>query len=153
LTQYDAATEKQLRFIEGFSWMFRVVEPTAFLVVALVMNPKGVQAKAGNEIMLYLLLGVSLLAPLAMSLVTKSAIQSGRAKRGPDVTPADIFQLLSVSQTSCVAWIYIFGLVVFMITGKFAYMLCFYPIGIAWSFVYWPTRAKYERLMEKLNQP
>jgi hypothetical protein len=153
LTQYDAATEKQLRILKLITWMLMFVGPAAYLVVALVMDSKGVQARAGNEMMLYLMLAVSLLSPLVLPLVTKSVIRSERAKRGPEVTPAQIFQVVSIVQMSCVEAIYIYGLVVFQLTGKIAYMLCFYPIGIAWSFVYWPKREKYERLVEKLNQP
>jgi hypothetical protein len=153
LTQYDDATEKQLRVLKLITWAMMVVAPIVYLVVAQVIDSKGIEARAGNEVLLYLLLVVSLLSPLVMPLVTNSVIRSTRAKIGPGVTPAQIFQSLSIVHMACVEAIYIYGFVVFQLTGKFTNMLYFYPIGIAWSFVYWPRREKYDRLVEKLNQP
>jgi hypothetical protein len=153
LTQYDDATKKQFMILRIITWMFMFVGPIAYLMVAQVMASKGLGARAGNELMLYLLLAVGLLSPLVMPLVTNSVIRQERAKKGPEATPAKIFQAVSIVRMSCVEAIYIYGFIAFQLTGKFVNMLYFYPIGIAWSLVYWPRRSRYEELLEKLNRP
>lgn len=154
MNQYDEPTEKQLRVLKIITWMFLVVAPCVYLVIAFSMITTGIEARAGNELMLYLLLVVALLnvgvaAPVIVSAETrkfKAGAYQGR-------TPVHFFFTLSIIQMAMVEAVYIFGLVAFLVTGKFFNMLCFYPIGIAWSFVYWPRRSRYQELLEKLNRP
>ncbi len=153
MSQNDEQTDKQRRVLRLITWMFLVVMPIAYLMAAQQIDAKGVQARAGNDVLLYLLLVVGALSPLMIPLVTNSVIRGERAKKGQGLPPAQIFQQLSIVQMAFVEAIYIYGFIVFNLTGKFTYMLYFYPIGIVWSFVYWPKREKYDRLLEKLKQP
>jgi hypothetical protein len=127
--------------------------PLCYLFIARQFSIQGIQAKAGNDLAFYLLLVVAILSPLLAPIVTNSMIRGGRASKRGVKTPVEMFQTLSIIQMSYVGAIYVYGFVIFMLTAKFSYMLYFYPIGIAWSFVYWPRREKYTQLLEKLNQP
>ena len=48
---------------------------------------------------------------------------------------------------------YIYGLVVFMISADLSRMLWFYPIGVFWTLIYWPTRARREKIASKGGEP
>jgi len=67
-------------------------------------------------------------------------------------SPVHLYFMLSIIQMAMVEAIYVYGFIVFILTARLTYMLYFYPIGIAWSFVYWPRREKYTQLLEKLNR-
>jgi hypothetical protein len=153
LTQYDAATEKQLGILKLITFVLMVMAPVLYLYIAWQLDTQGLRAKAGNDLLLYLLLVISILSPLVIPVVTSGVIRAERARGEQMMTPAQLFQKLCIIQMSMIEAIYIYGFVVYNITGTISYMLYFYPIGIAWSFVYWPKREKYERLVEKLNQP
>ena len=154
MSQFDAQTEKQLGVLKIITWAFMFVGPVAYLIIAQVLSSKGIEARAGNEVLLYLLLVVSLVSVVvAAPIIARMEIQKYRSGAYRGRSPVQFFVTLSIIQMAMVEAIYIYGLVVFFITGKFTYMLYFYPIGIASSFIYWPKREKYERLVEKLNQP
>ena len=152
MSEYDEKTEKQLMILRFITWAMMVVAPLCYLFIAFQFDAQGIQAKAGNDLLIYLLLAIGLLSPLVIPVVTKGVIQAERRK-GWQEPPAQLFQRLSIIGMAMVEAIYIYGLVVFLLTGKFTNMLYFYPIGIVWSFIYWPKREKYDRLLEKLNQP
>jgi hypothetical protein len=135
-----------------FTWVMMVIAPLIYLHIAWLLDTQGLRAKAGNDLMLYLLLVVSLLSPLVLPLVTNGVIKAARTKRSQE-TGAQLLQRLSIIQMALIESIYIYGFIAFNLTGKFAYIFYFYPIGIAWSFVYWPRREKYTQLLEKLNRP
>jgi len=153
LTQFDEQAEKQLRVLKIITWAMLVVAPLVYLFIARQLTIQGLQAKAGNDLAFYLLLTVALLSPLVTPFITNGVIRAERANKGPEKNPAQIFQSLSIVQMAMIEAIYVYGFVVFVLTAKFTYMLYFYPIGIAWSFVYWPRREKYTQLLEKLNRP
>jgi hypothetical protein len=153
LTQYDDATEKQLRILKLITGLFMVVGPVAYLVVAQVMDAQGIEARAGNDVFLYMLLCLAIVNPIFAPLIARAETTKFRDGRSQAKSPVHLFFMLSIIGMAMVEASYVYGLVAFILTGKFTYMLCFYPIGIAWSFVYWPKREKYERLVEKLNQP
>ena len=152
MTQYDEATKKQFMILRILTWVMMVIAPLIYLHIAWLLDTQGLRAKAGNDVLLYLLLVVSLLSPLVIPFVTKGVIQTEKAK-GTQGKAAQLFQTLSIIQMAFIESIYIYGFVVFNVTGEFTYMLYFYPIGIAWSFVYWPRREKYTQLLEKLSRP
>lgn len=154
MSQFDAQTKKQLGLLKIITWAFMFVGPVAYLIIAHLLSSKGVEARAGNEVLLYLFLVVSLANVLvAAPIIVRMEIQKYRAGAYQGRSPVQFFVTLSIIQMALVEAIYIYGLIAFVITGKFTYMLYFYPIGIASSFVYWPKREKYERLVERLNKP
>ena len=60
---------------------------------------------------------------------------------------------LSIIRMSLIGAIYIFGLIVYFLTADLTQMLWFYPVGICWSAIYWPRRAKYRQFVERLEAP
>ena len=153
MSQYDERTEKQLGLLRIVTWLFMFAGPGAYLVIALVMNTKGIEARAGNEVLVYMLLALSIGNPFLIPLIIRGEVNKFRKGVSQAKSPTQLFFSLSIIQMAMVEATYIYGLVVFFLTGKFTNMLYFYPIGIIWSFVYWPKREKYDRLLEKLNQP
>ena len=154
MNQFDEQTEKQLWVLKIITWLFMLVGPCAYLVIALFIDAKGVEARAGNEVLLYLFLAVGLVnVVVAAPIIVRSEINKYRSGAYRGRSSVQFFFTLSIIQMAMVEAIYIYCLVIFLVTAKLTYMLYFYPIGIVWSFVYWPRREKYTQLLEKLNRP
>lgn len=153
MSQFDDTTNKQFRILRIITWAMLVVAPLIYLHVAWRLDTQGIQASVGNDVMLYLLLILAAIEPAFVLLIVRIEIGKYRSGATKIKSPAHLFLTLGIIQMAFVTTIYVYGLIVFILTGKFTYMLYFYPIGIAWSFVYWPRREKYTQLLEKLNQP
>jgi len=152
LTQFDEQAEKQLRVLKIITWLFMLVGPCAYLVIAQVISAKGVETRAGNEILLFMLLVVAIVNPFFAPLIARSETNKFRHRMSQAKSPVHLYFMLSIIQMAMVEAIYVYGFIVFILTARLTYMLYFYPIGIAWSFVYWPRREKYTQLLEKLNR-
>jgi len=148
----DAQVEKQLKTLRIITWAMLVAAPVIYLFVANLISA-GMEARAGNELILYLLLVVAVVEPAMAPVMEWSQIRSYKAGSQTKMKPINLFFTLSVMKMSTVGAVYIFGFVVFILTGKFVNMLFFYPIGVAWTLVLWPKREKYDQLVERLNQP
>lgn len=130
-----------------------VVAPIVYLNVAWMMHNQGRESLVGSDIAFYLLLVVAIFSPLIIPIITRGLIKAERAIKDKTRSPGAFFQSLSIVHMAFVEAIYVYGFVVFMLTGRLDYMLYFYPIAVAWSFVYWPRREKFNRLLEKLDRP
>ena len=60
--------------------------------------------------------------------------------------------MLSLIKFSLIEAIYIYGLVVYLLSGDILKALYFYPVGIAWSVVHWPTRDRFENFVNRLSK-
>jgi hypothetical protein len=144
---------KQLTALKIITFALLVAAPVIYLLIAWQLDSKGMETRAGNELLLYILMVLAvtqpLLAPVVARFQTSQYIKTASATQ----PPAQFFVTVSVMKMAFVEAIYIYGLVVFILTGVFVNMLFFYPIGIVWSFVHYPRRTQYERLVEKLRRP
>ena len=134
------------------AWGMLIVAPIVYLIVVDLISA-GIEARAGNDLLVYLLLVVSVAQPAAGLVVER--IQFSACKRRPQagMNLISLYFNLSIVKMAMAEAVYVFGFVTFVVTGRSLNMLYFYPIGVAWSFVYWPRREKYTQLLEKLNRP
>lgn len=151
---YDEHTEKQLGILRIITWAMMIVGPLVYLIIATTMDPSKISAKAGNDVLVYMFIAVSLsVLIVAGPIVIRSQIKGYRRGDPQGRSPAQFFMNLGIIQMAFVEAVYIYGFVAFLLTGKIINMLYFYPIGIIGSYFYWPRRGKYEQLLEKLNEP
>jgi len=152
LRPYDEAEERQFKVLRVVTWAILVVAPFIYLFVANLLRPQ-MPAAAGNEFVFYILLLVSLTEPGLALVVEQIQLQAFKARGRTDMKPINLFFTISLIKMAMVEVVYVFGFVVFLLTGEYLNMLFFYPIGVAWTLAFWPRRAKYEQLLEKLRQP
>ena len=148
--------EKQLRTIRIIALAMLVVAPIIYLVIAMVMNLQPPPEGTPHDLIVYLLLIVAIGSPAFVPIIVRLQIQTFRSSENREkskMTPINLFFTVSIIGMAFVEAIYIYGLVSFILTGQMVTMLYFYPVGIVWSFVQWPKRQKYDRLVEKLRQP
>ena len=128
-----------------------IVMPVIFLVSMFIVSPPK-QSGGEIEIMLLILLVVGMLQPLAIPIIEKIQIQNWLKEESETKSPAALFVMLSIIKSSFIEGIYIYGLVVYFLSGDMIRALYFYPIGIVWSVVHWPTRQRFENFISRLSE-
>lgn len=144
--------EKQLRTLRFITWAMLVGAPIMFLIVAQIQS-EHLDTRAGNELLLYILLIVAVVSPATAFAVERFQVSRFSSTPTSEMRPINLFFTISIMKMAMIEATYIYGFVVFIISGDFSNLLFFYPIGIVWSLVHWPRREKYNQLKEKLNQP
>ena len=148
-----AQVDKQLRTVKIIALAMLVVMPIVFLVIASVMNMQQPPDGTPHDLIVYLFLMIAIASPAFVPVIVRSQIQTFRSSQNSKMTPANLFFTISIMKMAMVEAGFIYGLVVYFLTGEMVTMLYFYPIGIVWSLVHWPRREKYDQLIEKLNRP
>jgi F0F1-type ATP synthase membrane subunit c/vacuolar-type H+-ATPase subunit K len=129
-----------------------VVAPAAYLVVAFIIDPANLGDGGFNEFVLYILLIVAAAQPavvLAVQKTIQGAPRSDVTENLSEVVGSYFTQ--SLLRLAIVEAVYIYGLVIFLISGQLGYMLYFYPIGVVWTLILWPRRSAFEKLIVENN--
>ena len=148
----DESIEGHFRKLRVVTWAFLVASPAVYLFAGNLIG-QTVKAPAGNELVVYLLFAIGLVQPAFGWVIARIQIQSYKARPQTDMKPVNLFFTLSLIKMALVEAIYVYGLVSLFITGEFLNMLLLLICGVAWSLVHWPTREKYNRLVESLGHP
>ncbi|MEW6410843.1 MAG: hypothetical protein AB1483_00055 [Candidatus Zixiibacteriota bacterium] len=127
-----------------------VVAPIIYLGMTYVIKAAGQQG-GQIEMMFYILLAVAIIEPAMAIFIERFQISSFKASQQSQMTPDNVFFTMSVIKFAFVEMSYLFGLVVYLLSGDRASMLYFYPIGIAWTFVYWPKKSTYESFIQRIE--
>ena len=104
------------------------------------------------EIMQYILMIVGTLQPLTIHLIAKVQIDFWKKSKLEKKSPASLFFSLALIRFTLVLAIYVYGMVVYFLSGDMIKALYFYPIGIAWSVLIWPTRERFENFVSRLSE-
>ena len=147
----STAKSNQLSLIRMIAIAMLIVMPVIFLVSMFIVSPPK-QSGGEIEIMLLILLVVGMLQPLAIPIIEKIQIQNWLKEESETKSPAALFVMLSIVKSSFIEGIYIYGLVVYFLSGDMIRALYFYPISIVWSVVHWPTRQRFENFVSRLSE-
>ena len=127
-----------------------VVAPVAYLLVAFLVDPANLGDGGFNEFVFYMLLIVAAAQPAAV-LILQKTVQGlpGKDETEDHSTVVGKYFAQSMLRLAIVEAIYIYGLVMFLISGQLGYMLYFYPIGIVWTLIFWPRRSAFDNLISE----
>ena len=127
-----------------------VVAPLVYLVVGQVMSPP---ARSGGEydIMFYILLIVALVTPTFLPLIERFQIRLYRRHTTSRMSPEQLWVTVCIIKMALVESIYLFGLVVYLLSGDFLRLMLFYAIGVIWAAVYWPRQSQAQRFQQRLE--
>ncbi|MCK4858270.1 MAG: hypothetical protein KAT58_09900 [candidate division Zixibacteria bacterium] len=127
-----------------------VVAPVVYLLVACMIQ---IDPRTGGEVdmLFYVLMIVAMVQPAAALLIKRFHLNRYRPDGTSRMSPGQLFTSISVIEFILVESVYIYGLVVYIITGHMMRMLSFYPVAVIWSVIYWPRRSawdKFSRVIE-----
>lgn len=127
-----------------------VVAPAVYLLVACVIQ---IDPRTGGEadMLFYILLIVAIVEPAVAPLIRRFHLNRYRPYGTSRMSPGQLFTSISVIEFVLVELIYIYGLVVYIITGDMMRMLSFYPVALIWSVVYWPRRSAWDKFSRAIE--
>ena len=147
----SAAKSNQLSLIRMIAFAMLVIMPLVLLALMFVVSPPK-QSGGEIEIALLILLIVGMFQPLVLPVITRIQIQNWQEENSENKSPAILFFMLSLIKFSLIEAIYIYGLVVYLLSGDMIKALYFYPVGIGWSVVHWPTHERFEKFVSRLSE-
>ena len=150
MTDPDRLTIRELRKTRLLALLMLAVSPLVYLAFAALLN---MPEKTGGEyqLMLYILLIVALVEPGLVPLLRKLQISNYRKRKNSRATPAQLQLVLQLIAFSFVHAIYIYGFVLYLVSGSFPNLFYFYTIGGAWSAVYWPREGATSKLLRRIE--
>jgi len=139
--------DKEFKKSMFFAYALLVAAPVIYLILAYLIP---IEEKVGGEMdmLFYILLIIAIVEPLVLPLIERFQVNSYRAGGTSRMSPGQLLTSMNLIKFALVESIYVYGLVVYIITGDMTKMLYFYPVGIIWSVVYWPRRRAWERLYQ-----
>ena len=140
------------RLLRIIAWIMLGVMPLFYLALSYFVRVYPTVGDAEKSLVTNILLIVAVVALALLPLVERIQISAYRAQKNPKMTPAQLFFTLSMIKIASVEAVYILGLVVYLVTGEPMRMYYFYPVGIAWSLVYWPRPSSFDALIAKLEK-
>jgi len=154
--EYDDTTRKEFLKTRLLAIFFFVVVPIVYAFIAQLMQSRvSFVGRSGGQVdlMFYILAVMAVVAPAFVPLITKAQISSLRRNAKSNATPAQLVTSLYIIKFAFVEASFIFGLVVFFISGDFQRMVLFYPIGAVWAVIYWPREEAMKQMLERLEGP
>lgn len=147
----DEVKINQFKLIRMIAFTMLIFMPLVLLSLMFVVSPPR-QSGGEIEIALLILLIVGMIQPLVIPIISRIQIQNWQKENSENKSPAILFFMLSLIKLSLIEAIYIYGLVVYLLSGDMTKALYFYPVGIAWSVVHWPTSQRFENFVSKLSE-
>ena len=141
---------KELRKSRWLALALLVAAPLIYLIVALVLSMPPVVG-GEQDMMFYILWIVALIEPAMGLVIERVQVSLYRGRRESAMQPAQLFTSISLIKMAMTEAVYIFGLVVYLMSGDIARMLAFYPLGVIWSLIYWPRQGAVDRFRTRLE--
>lgn len=151
MIEQNEKTEAQFRRARILAVVTLVACPLIYLLIAYYAVDSTVREGGEQQMLLYILLLVALAEPALVPVIERFRINEYRGNPNSSMTPAQLFTAVSIIKFAFVEAAYIFGFVVYILSGDIIKMLYFYPVGIVWSFVYWPRKATFERFVKRVR--
>ena len=140
---------KRFRFVKWLAIFMLIVAPVIYLIVAYSIPARELAKEPGTDLMFYGLLVIAIIEPVAYPLIERFHLSQVRPRAHQAMMVEQLYVTLSIIKMALIEAIYIYGLVAYLVTHAMDRMLYFYPIGIIWSVVYWPTRDRFERFLSR----
>jgi len=128
-----------------------LVTPLVFLLVALVLRFPSRSGTANGLFLTFSLLGIAAVLPLFGFAVERTTVRKNGTKSLEEHSGVALFYSVNWLKLAIVDSIYVLGMAVYIIRGDIVSMLAFYPIGVFWSLVVWPTRTRRESFLKRLT--
>ena len=163
----DQQGQSVYKILTVITYSFLVIAPAIYLGLAYFMLKEPLEHLPDNEMMKYMLLAVSVVTPALFYPIKR--FQKAAFRKNPNMGggppkmslspgkpvvasgPAGFAMTINIVSMATIEAVYVFGFMTYIMTYEIDTMLLFYVIGIAWSVFRWPTRSRFEKLVEELS--
>lgn len=147
---WDEAMNKQFRTAQIITIFMLVIAPLVYLVIAVAVGGALVTPEAA-DLVFWMLLVIGITTPALLPVIERHQFRVYRKQEPGKAQPGQLMITLSIISAAWVETVYIFGLIVYLVTGDMLRMLTFWPVGIIWTYVYWPRRARWNKRLRNLE--
>jgi len=146
----DEAAQKEFKKAFMISIAILIIAPVIYLMVAYKIDAP---AKTGGEVdlLFYIFLIMGMIQPAVGFIVVRHQLAAYRKQSERKMTPAQLLTTLAIIKAAVIEAGFIYGLVLYLMSGDMQRMLIFYPIGAIWAAILWPRRAKWENTIQTLE--
>lgn len=127
--------------------------PLSLLIAALILNNMGDVLGGEYYFMLYITLIVALIEPsfgfYFSNTLLKLNIQNKYTEKE---NFHKLISSINLVRVSLVLSTYFFGFVLFLLSRDITFLFYFFPIGIFWSYLYYPRLSWYEKMYNKAEE-
>ncbi len=143
---------KPLRNTQLMAAAIYIGAPLLYLIAGYYIDLQKTDNPA-NDLMFNILILFSLIQPSLGFLIEKFHIGMYRRNVTNRQTPEKLFFTIGITKIAMVNAVFLYGLVVVIITGDFNNFYYFYLLGTVWAFILFPTKKSYDKFLEKINKP
>ncbi len=147
----DDKQKKEFKKTIMLAVSFLLIAPVMYLTIIIFVLQPAAQLKPAQDILLYILIIVALLLPIAHKIVRKVQIINFKNGSQTGMTIASLYTVLSIINFAMVESIYIFGYIAYILTSEMFNYLIFSIIAICWSVISWPRRVKFEKFLTEME--
>ncbi len=141
--------EHEWRKTKVIAWALGLLPPPLYIIIATLVETDGMAADQ-TDLTVYILLALGILDPLLVPVIERFQVKSFRSsQRTATMTPSQFFTSLTVVRLAFANATFVYGMVVYLLSGSIEKMLWFYPVGIIWLIILWPRRAKFEKFVQE----
>ncbi|UCG62294.1 MAG: hypothetical protein JSV52_03150 [Candidatus Zixiibacteriota bacterium] len=147
---WDEKAESFWKKVNLTAFVALVASPIVYAVIGYVVD---VTPKGGGELdmMLYILLIIAVIQPAFARVIERFQIDAYRKNQQTKMTLEQLYFNLAIIRIAFVDAIYLYGLLQVFLSAETIRMLYFYPIGIVWTFIYWPRKSGYEEFVIRME--
>ena len=144
------ASPREFRLTRLIAWLLLVLSPAVYIVVAAFL---AIPDQSGGQIDMtfYILLILALFQPALLPLIERLQTANFRRPAPKNTNPRQLAMTMHITKFAFVEAIFIYGLVIFILSGDWARFLIFYPVGIVWAAIYWPRQERWQSLAKRLE--
>ena len=150
MSPLDDRTNQEFSRTKRFAYLFLVLAPLIYLFVPVVIEPQSPIA-GEDDLLFYILLIVAIMQPLMLPIIERMQVAAFRKQTESRMLPAQLYTSIAFIRFAIIESIYIFGLVVYLVSGDLPRMGWFYFVAIIWTFVHWPRMVAFQRFMERME--
>lgn len=167
MIEWTDEVKKNYKRSHFFAIVLFICAPLIYLLLTTYLKIEPTTGRH-NDLMFYILMIIAVVYPTVIPIMEKAQIKMFHKNKATTTqpkysikqlsyankrksTPSGLYLIMFIIRASLVESSFLFGLVVYMIAGDLMRMLYFYPIGIAWTIVYFPTKKRCEKFLEKVS--
>ena len=148
VVKYSEEYSKDRRRALRWWWFFVLIAPLIFLWLWRTLKGLGVPRGPvfHADWLFYVLLIMAAAYPLLAPWFEREMAMGKQGKRR--WTPGKRYHSVVLFKSALAGMPFAYAMLLYAYTAR-EYFWYFYPIGIVWTIVFWPTKARFEAFMEK----
>ena len=150
----DEASRKQYAVLRVFVFVLLVAAPLAFSAIIYSMSRAGNRPIHPNIAFAYALLAIALVTAASVPVMEQLGFlrEIGKSQMKKGSSPIIAGQAMVIVQLVQIESLYIYGMVLYFISGITTYLPYFAALGLLMTIMYWPSFNRFTSFVRSLEE-